>query len=81
LSGTFGLCPQKSKPRRERQIVAFQTRSGIESDFGSVRQQSVTQDAEGNLRVYSDPSWHTWQTIYYPRALWRLADERNAKPL
>ena len=82
MTRTFGLCPQKSKPRRERRIVAFQTRTFPVDPFGSTRLQRATQDAEGNLAVCPDQRiYGRVPLVYYPRALWRLADERNAKPL
>jgi hypothetical protein len=67
MSGTFGLVPQKSKPRRERRVVAFQTRYAKSDTFWfQVHRYAATQDAEGTLTITATGG-------VWPRGLWRLA--------
>jgi hypothetical protein len=73
---TFGLKPEKSKPKRDRKRIAFQIRNGIDAPWSGVRNQSVTQDAEGNLAVPEFAEWRLHGAVgpvFYPRRLWRLA--------
>jgi hypothetical protein len=68
VSNTFGLCPQPSKPKRNRSVVSFQTRLSPNLPWGPVTCRRATQDAEGILAIQV-----RGRVASYPRGLWRLA--------
>ena len=76
MSGTFGRCPKKARPRALKGFIMVELRDSIVAPWKAPVALRPTQDAEGTLAVKlpDDPRRGIYHaTMYYPKALWRLA--------
>ena len=73
---TFGLCPKKSTRKSARRRTLVELRDSAVATWRPAKAIRCTQDAEGTLavRLADHPRLGIYDcTMYYPRALWRLA--------